>query len=222
MLAFKQKSKVLQTHKIVLAGSIGVGKRSIRYRIIADEWLDPTYTNRVFQELDPSKRMIEVGNERCIIDLTLVPNPQEIRRPQYFNSSTDGLIVVYDICDRDSFEAAKQLWREAALAKFQDEKNDNGCDVPVLLFGNKTDLGHEREVTEEEGRDFARRIGALWIEGSALDGWERGVIDEAMGELIRRRLVKDGGEKIGAQADDISMPYFLLFFSYSSTAGKIF
>jgi len=55
-------------------------------------------------------------------------------------------------------------------------------DPPVLLFGNKNDLEHERQVTYEEGAALARTWGAPFLEGSAKT---RANIEEAFYQLIR-------------------------------------
>lgn len=37
----------------------------------------------------------------------------------------------------------------------------------IMLVGNKTDLEHKRKVSKEEGEQFARDHGLLFIETSA-------------------------------------------------------
>ncbi len=40
-------------------------------------------------------------------------------------------------------------------------------DVPFIIVGNKLDKSEEREVSEEEGRKFAKKYGVDYIETSA-------------------------------------------------------
>jgi GTPase SAR1 family protein len=47
--------------------------------------------------------------------------------------------------------------------------------LPIVVVGNKSDLGHKREVTEQQGRDLAKDLGATYTESSAKDN--KGVDD---------------------------------------------
>jgi len=42
--------------------------------------------------------------------------------------------------------------------------------VPMVIVGNKIDLEQKREVTREEGEDFARSLKAIFLETSAQSG----------------------------------------------------
>jgi GTPase KRas protein len=65
--------------------------------------------------------------------------------------SSRGVLLVYTIDRRDSFEGVKQF-REKVMRIKDGEKY-----IPLVLVGNKCDL-EEREVSESEGRALA----ALW------------------------------------------------------------
>ena len=58
-----------------------------------------------------------------------------------------GIIVVYDVTDRETFENVRQWMLE--IEKFA---NDNVCKV---LVGNKCDLVDKRKVSREEGEELA-------------------------------------------------------------------
>ena len=51
-----------------------------------------------------------------------------------------------------------------------DCKNSAPKSILMVLVGNKCDLENKREVTEEEGRDFAEKNGMLFFETSAKTG----------------------------------------------------
>lgn len=59
-----------------------------------------------------------------------------------------GIIVVYDVTDRETFENVRQWMLE--IEKFA---NDNVCKV---LVGNKCDLVEKRKVSREEGEELAK------------------------------------------------------------------
>lgn len=71
----------------------------------------------------------------------------------------NGVLVVYDITDRASFENLNSWLIEI-------EKNANK-NVYKLLIGNKSDLDDKRQVSYQEGKDFATSNGMQFIETSA-------------------------------------------------------
>ncbi|KAH0786694.1 GTP-binding protein ypt1 [Histomonas meleagridis] len=70
-----------------------------------------------------------------------------------------GVAVVYDITNRESFEHTK---------KWVDEVEKIGSlKICKVIVGNKVDIGDKREVSEQEGKDFAETLGVPFIETSA-------------------------------------------------------
>ena len=78
----------------------------------------------------------------------------------YYKKS-DCIILVYDISDRESFELCKTYFCETIKEKC---KND----IKVILVGNKIDLEDKRNVSYEEGANFAFLNNWLFIEASCL------------------------------------------------------
>lgn len=91
---------------------------------------------------------------------------------------------MYDVSTRSTFDGVSRWLRE--LTKF------GGAELTIMLIGNKCDLERPRAVTYEEGRAFARKIGAMFIETSARDGTnvERAFRKWAMAVCVR------GGERV--------------------------
>jgi GTPase SAR1 family protein len=50
-------------------------------------------------------------------------------------------------------------------------RNERGCDVIIILVGNKTDLSEKRQVSVEEGEDKSNKEGIMFIESSAKAGF---------------------------------------------------
>ncbi|KAG1136514.1 hypothetical protein G6F37_011726 [Rhizopus arrhizus] len=99
-----------------------------------------------------------------------------------------GILIVYDITSRSSFENVRRYWLEE-IRKYADPN------VVIMLVGNKADLSESsREVETEEGRSLAEKEGLLFIETSALDATN---IDTAFTTLVGK-LCSNIHEKLKA------------------------
>lgn len=70
-----------------------------------------------------------------------------------------GALLCYDVNNRRTFEN---------LSKWINEMEENRGKIPTLLVGNKIDL--ERQVSREEGLDYAMKHGYMFVECSAKTG----------------------------------------------------
>ena len=92
----------------------------------------------------------------------------------------NGILVVYDITNRESFSNLNSWLIEI-------EKNGNK-DVFKLLIGNKNDLESERKITYDEGKEFASINGMEFFETSAKTAYK---VQEAFETLTRNIMRKD-------------------------------
>ena len=100
----------------------------------------------------------------------------------------NGVLVVYDITDRDSFENLN-YW----LIEIEKNANKN---VYKLLIGNKSDLEDKRKVTYQEGKDFATSNGMQFIETSAkTDSKVKDAFELLTQEIIKSNVTKDKGNE---------------------------
>lgn len=76
----------------------------------------------------------------------------------YFRGA-QGIVLVYDVTDRDSFENVRTWMQE--ISKNAD-KHAN-----VMLVGNKCDMEDQRKVSKEEGEALAREQKIPFVETSA-------------------------------------------------------
>ncbi|KAJ8354682.1 hypothetical protein SKAU_G00222490 [Synaphobranchus kaupii] len=103
----------------------------------------------------------------------------------------NGLILVYSICDRSSFDVVQQQVHHIRQAK-----KTSGVS-PVIIVGNKRDLLHRRTVSSEEGRLLALSADCGFFEISAAETYH-GVllVFHELFDLIREaRALKKGGFK---------------------------
>ena len=102
--------------------------------------------------------------------------------------SSKGVIVVFDITVKKSFDKVG-YWLE--------QIRNNSEDIPVVLFGNKCDLEEKREVTYDQAKQYADKLGILYFETSAKDN--KGVKEgfEALCKIVYEKMGSSKGFKIG-------------------------
>lgn len=100
----------------------------------------------------------------------------------------DGVILVYSICDRSSFDVVRQ---QVQLIR---QSRKMSSSAPIIIVGNKRDLQHQRTVSSEEGRLFALSADCSFFEISAAETYH-GVmlVFHELLELIREsKTLKKG------------------------------
>ena len=78
----------------------------------------------------------------------------------YFRGA-NGILLIYDITDRESFESLTH-W----LNEIENNANKN---IKILLIGNNCDLEEQRQVSYQEGKDFALKNNMNFLEVSVKD-----------------------------------------------------
>ena len=145
--------------KFIIIGDAAVGKSNLLV----------SYTSGQFKEEYQLTIGVEFGSNNVIIgdntyriqiwDTAGQENFRSITRSYYKNTAC--AIIVYEISNKKSFENISS-WIEEC-------KNTAPKSILMVLVGNKCDLDN-REVTEEEGREFAEKNGMLFFETSAKTG----------------------------------------------------
>lgn len=97
----------------------------------------------------------------------------------------DGLMLVYSITDRKSFEEVQDLLN--LIDPFKQK-------TVLAIVGNKSDLEHERQVSESEGASLAERLRCSFYECSASEGHKK--ITEAFHDLYREVIKRKRDRKI--------------------------
>ena len=96
----------------------------------------------------------------------------------------DGVILVYDITNKESFNSICEQ-----INNIYDIKEK---DVPLILIGNKSDLKNQREVSTEEGLEEAEKHKIKFFEVSAKEGTNvEKSIDELLNIMISKNLIKN-------------------------------
>ena len=74
----------------------------------------------------------------------------------------NGLVVVYDISDRTTFNVASNIVREA-----RNSKHHKASSIPISIIANKQDLENGRKVFFHEGHQLAHNFSAKFFEVSS-------------------------------------------------------
>lgn len=80
---------------------------------------------------------------------------------QYYKMA-DGILLVFDISNRDSFDKIKNFYVKNIKEKCKPE-------IPIILLGNKTDLEDKREVSQEEAIDLSTNEEFIYKESSCVE-----------------------------------------------------
>ena len=151
----------IQLLKIITLGNSSVGKTSIIKQ----------YTNKTFEADLINTIGIDLKNHETTIEGIKIKvriwdtaGQERFRsiQKQYYNQ-VDGILFVYDITNRESFEIIPQ-WLESV----NEIANDNN--VIGVLLGNKSDLDDMRVVSKEEGELLGNKYNFKFFETSALNG----------------------------------------------------
>ena len=147
--------------KILLLGSIAVGKTAILSRYIKNEFLD---IHKCTIKCDFQLKVVNVNNTtQAKLNIWDTCGDEKFRAitRQYYNDA-HGILLIYDISNRDTFDDIEK-WVE-------DIKNSAPVDCVIFLIGNKSDLIDKRQVTYQEGKNKAEELGLLFNEVSAKNG----------------------------------------------------
>ncbi len=147
--------------KITLVGDSGVGKSSIIGRFVTGIFISDINSTA---GLNYSQKFYEKNGEKICLNLWDTAGQEKFRSlGKNFYKDSYIILMVYDICDRTSFENIKEIW-------YPDIKEFGEKLHLIALVGNKKDKYEEEEVNELEGRKFAEEINAKFFLVSANNG----------------------------------------------------
>ena len=108
------------------------------------------------------KDTVTSSGEFCRIEILDTAGEEELHsRLQHYYVTSEGLVFVYAINDKDSLYRVKEMFEDVVIAK-----GDMG-EFDIILVGNKSDMDTERQVLSVEGNDLAAKWGCEYIETSA-------------------------------------------------------
>jgi len=190
--------------KIVIVGESSVGKTNLLIRYMKDSFDDaqrPTIGMDFFTK--------EIVTEQHSIKVqfwdTAGQEKYKTLASAYYKVSS-GVILVYDVTSRNTFTKLDHWIKEIDL--------NAPLNLKMMLIGNKTDLVEDRQVSAEEGKEFAKKHDMFFWETSAKVNTNAFVhkafeelIDECKKTILRseRAEMESEIQKIKARAPSIKM-----------------
>ena len=168
--------------KVILLGESGVGKTNL-INIVTG--IDFNENERSTGSSAFSEKKLNVRGKVYPIKLWDTIGQEKLRTlTKLFYNDSKIVIFVYDITHKQSFEELKNYW-------VKDVEEKLGKDIIKAIVGNKIDLFVNEEVTEEQGKEFAKSVNAEFLLTSAkTEGPKK--FEDLLTKLYEKYLTKIG------------------------------
>mmetsp|Transcript_15749 Transcript_15749/g.26798 ORF Transcript_15749/g.26798 Transcript_15749/m.26798 type:complete len:194 (-) Transcript_15749:190-771(-) len=178
-----RRKAALPEHKVIVVGAGGAGKSALTQRFMYGNFVEEYEPTTA----DSYRKIIEVDNEKCQLDILDTAGQEEYMRDNYYRLG-EGFLIIYSIIMRDTFVATNRFYDHILQVKGKEE-------VPLVLIGSKCDLESSREVRSNEGEELAAKWGCPFFETSAKTEQN---VHEVFTELVRivKESKKDAGDTV--------------------------
>ena len=144
-------------YKMILLGESGVGKTSILKKFETGEYDPHIYCSQVTNFIRKDIKLPD--NNSRILDIWDTPGQEKYRSIiKIFYKGANAFVLVYDPTNEPSFNELRIFW-------YNEVKHINSV---IFVVANKCD-SDEKVVKDEEGKEFAESIGAIFVSVSAKD-----------------------------------------------------
>lgn len=161
-------------------GYRSVGKSSLAIQFVQGQFVDyyePTIENTF------NKTVTMRGSQYELLLVDTAGQDEYTIFPAEYSVDVNGYVLVYSIDSPHSFEVCKNIHE-----KLMDLV---GCQVPIILVGNKTDLQTDRRVTHEQGKRLAEEMKAVFLETSAKENQN---VEDIFTKVVGQMENVDGGQ----------------------------
>merc|ERR1711871_199131 len=147
--------------KYIIVGDMGVGKSCLLHQFTEQKFL-PDSSHTIGVEF--GMRMIETLGKTVKLQIWDTAGQERFRAVtrNYYRGAA-GALLVYDVTRRSTYQNLSTWLSDA-------RRHLTNPNTVIMLVGNKTDLGPQRQVTFEEASKFAEENGLIFIETSAKTG----------------------------------------------------
>eukprot|EP00117_Sycon_ciliatum_P043798 scpid75630/ scgid31664/ Intraflagellar transport protein 27 homolog; Putative GTP-binding protein RAY-like; Rab-like protein 4 len=150
--------------KTLVVGSSKVGKTAL-VKMFCSDGTDFPKQYLLTHEYDLESKMMALQDNKGYVSFLLFDcSGREVYEEFVVQTWKDacGVIVVYDVTDRESFEDTVR-WGNQLRTKL----GRKASNIPAVLVGNKRDLEERRVVSTEEGAARAKLMSCAFLECSS-------------------------------------------------------
>jgi Ras-related protein Rab-1A len=176
--------------KLLIIGDSCVGKSCLLLRF-ADDTYSEIYSSTI--GVDFKIRTLELEGKTVKLHLWDTAGQERFRTitSSYYRGA-HGIIVVYDVTDKDSFNNVSHWMQE--IEKYAADG------VNKLLIGNKCDLSSKKVVSYDEAKELADGLGVKFMETSAQNAHNVEQAFQIMaGDIMTRVASKPQRDRVGGQ-----------------------
>ncbi|KAK0628696.1 ras family-domain-containing protein [Bombardia bombarda] len=163
---------------VVVLGAGGVGKSCLTAQFVHNEWIesyDPTIE-------DSYRTQISVDGRQVMLEiLDTAGTEQFVAMKDLYMKTGHGFLLVFSIASRSSLEELATLREQ--IIRIKDDPN-----IPIVVVGNKADLGDHRQVDRAKAYHVSQEWQAPYYEASART---RTNVDEVFVDLCRQMIRRD-------------------------------
>ena len=177
--------------KVVLLGESGVGKTSIINQFTLKKF-NPKCNTSVNAQFTSKTIEFPEHNKKIRFDIWDTVGQEKYRSlTKIFYKDAKIIILVYDITTEFSFKALKEYW-------YTETQNNTDGEPIYALCANKYDLYDKQVVKNEDGKQFADEIHAIFQNTSAASDTGINNLFENLGKKVIK-LDKNGNSKEGGK-----------------------
>lgn len=177
--------------KFVIIGESGVGKSCI---VLNFSEQNPRKHHQVTIACEFASRTVKIKGKDIKIQIWDTAGQENFRSltRSYYRSSIASL-VVYDVTSRSTFDKLES-WIEELRENCQRE-------TVIAIVGNKKDMDKQRQVSTQEGLNFAKKYGFQFTETCAFDKESveplfNGIVENII-EKIQKGEIDPNNERLG-------------------------
>ena len=194
-------------YKILLIGNTSVGKTSVLKKMITGDFSDKNISTigmdqkTIYTELELEKNEDKNQKEKYSFEVTILDTAGQEKFRAITNSffkGADGILILYDVTNRQSFEQVK-LWIESLEEALGNHKNGKYL---IILIGNKIDLvekGQEKEVEEYEAKEKCEDSDFYWGGEISAKTFSQEQLTKKMDEFTEKLYKTLGIKRTGKQ-----------------------